>query len=177
MFHTFVHDWSRLLSMMNGHWDCFGHHYCMSQKKITIGLSASITFKVYNKSKYNFRLWNYNFLPAFCRKPHYIWSSSYAEIWIFIKHVTRPFPPSFDKMQNHNAQESIHASFKWYERGRYWLAFIRYKYVVPYFIFSVYDQLIFFILVFILHIAYQCNLFGLFLQNERNYECKYTHIF
>ena len=41
---------------------------------------------------------------------------SYAEIWIFIKYVTRPFPPRFDKMQNHNAQESIDASFKWYEK-------------------------------------------------------------
>ena len=38
--------------------------------------------------------------------------------------------------------------------------------------FCQYDQLIFFILVFILLIAYQCHLFGLFFQNERNYECK-----
>ena len=29
-----------------------------------------------------------------------------------MKYVTRLFPPSFDKMQNHNARESIHASFK-----------------------------------------------------------------
>ena len=42
--------------------------YRMSQKKITIGLSASITLKVWNKSKSNFRLWNYNLLPAFCKK-------------------------------------------------------------------------------------------------------------
>ena len=41
---------------------------------------------------------------------------SYAEIWIFIKYVTGPFLPSFDKMQNHNAQKSIHASCKWYEK-------------------------------------------------------------
>ena len=39
-------------------------------KKITIGLSASITSKVLNESKYDFRVWKYNSLPAFCRKPH-----------------------------------------------------------------------------------------------------------
>ena len=42
---------------------------------------------------------------------------SYTEIWIFIKYVTGPwFLPSFDKMQNHNAQKSIHASLKWYDK-------------------------------------------------------------
>ena len=66
-------------------------------------------------------------------------------------------------MQNHNAQESIHASFKWYEKevtGLFLSAII----VVQYFIFQ-YDQLVFFILDFILVIAYQCHLFGLFFQN------------
>ena len=66
----------------------------------------------------------------------------------------------FDKMQDHNAQESIHASFKWYEKkvtGLYLSA----RSVVQYFIFQ-YDQVIFSILDFILLIAYQCHLFGLF---------------
>ena len=54
-------------------------------------------------------------------------------------------------MQNHNAQESIHASFKWYEKkvtGLFLSAII----LVPYFIFQ-YDQLVFFIPDFILLIA------------------------
>ena len=29
---------------------------------------------------------------------------------MFIKYVTGPFLPSFDKMQNHNAQKSIHGN-------------------------------------------------------------------
>ena len=70
---------------------------------------------------------------------------------------------SQDKMQNHNAQESIHASFKWYEKEITGL-FLSARSVVQYFIFQ-YDQLIFFILDFILLIAYQCHLFGLFFQN------------
>ena len=69
-----------------------------------------------------------------------------------------------------NAQKSIHASFKWYEKevnGLFLSAII----VVQYFIFHN-DQLFFFILDFILLIAYQCHLFGLFFQNERNDERK-----
>ena len=81
----------------------------------------------------------------------------------FHKYVTRPFPQSFDKMQNHNAQESIHASFKWYEKQVTGL-FLYTTSVVQYVTFQ-YDQLIFFILVFIFVIAYQCHLFGLFVQN------------
>ena len=58
----------------------------------------------------------------------------YAEIWIFIKYITRPFPPSFDKMQIHNAQEPIHASFKWYKKEVTGL-FLPTASVVQYFIF------------------------------------------
>ena len=79
-----------------------------------------------------------------------------------------------DKMQNHNAQESIHASVKKEING----LFLSTRSVVQYFIFQ-YDQLIFFILDFILLIAYQCQLFGLFfpLENQRNSECKLMHHF
>ena len=55
-------------------------------------------------------------------------------------------------MQNHNAQESIRASLKWYEKevtGLFLSAII----VVQYFSFQ-YDQLVFFIPDFILLIAY-----------------------
>ena len=69
-----------------------------------------------------------------------------------------------------HAQESIHASFKWYEKEVTGLCLTATS-GVQYFLFQ-YDQLTFFILVFILLIAYQCYLFGFFLQNERNYECK-----
>ena len=55
-------------------------------------------------------------------------------------------------MQNHNAQESIHASFKWYEK-EVTGSFLSARSVVQYFIFQ-YDQLIFFILDCILLIAY-----------------------
>ena len=65
-------------------------------------------------------------------------------------------------MQNHNAQESIHASFKWYEKEVNDL-FLSARSVVQYFIFQ-YDQLIFFILDFIFLIAYQYHLFLLFFQ-------------
>ena len=75
-------------------------------------------------------------------------------------------PSKFDKMQVHNAQESIHASFKWYEKEVTGL-FLSATSVVQYLFFQ-FDQLIFFIIVFILLIAYQCHLFGLFCQN---YEC------
>ena len=69
-----------------------------------------------------------------------------------VKYVTRLFLPSFDKMQNHNAQESIHASFKWYEKEVTDL-FLSARSVVQYLIFQ-YDQQIFFIFDFILLIAY-----------------------
>ena len=48
-------------------------------------------------------------------------------------------------MQNHNAQKSIHASFKWYEKEVTGL-FLSAKSVVQYFICK-YDQQIFFILL------------------------------
>ena len=67
-------------------------------------------------------------------------------------------------MQNHNAQESIHASFKWYEKEVTGL-FLSATSVVQYLIFQ-YDQLIFYILVFILLIAYQCHLFGLYFHKK-----------
>ena len=63
-------------------------------------------------------------------------------------------------MKNHTAQESIHASFKWYDKEVTGL-FLSARSVVQYFIFQ-YDQLIFFILDFIYLIAYQFHLFGLF---------------
>ena len=66
-------------------------------EKITIRLSASITFKVLNRLKYNFRLYNCNLFSAFCRKPHVIWSSSHTEMWIFIKYVTGPYLIGFAK--------------------------------------------------------------------------------
>ena len=66
-------------------------------------------------------------------------------------------------MHNHNAQKSIHASFKWYEKEVTGL-FLSAGSVVQYLIFQC-DQLIFFILDFILHIAYQCHLFELIFQN------------
>ena len=50
----------------------------------------------------------------------------------------RPFPPSFDKMQNHNAQESIHASFEWYKKEVTGL-FLSATSVVQYLIFSVWS--------------------------------------
>ena len=50
-------------------------------------------------------------------------------------YVTRLFPPSLDKMQNLNAQESIHASFKWYEKEVTGL-FLSTRSVVQYFIFQ-----------------------------------------
>ena len=49
-------------------------------------------------------------------------------------------------MQNHNAQESIHASFKWYEKEVTGL-FLSTRSVVQYLIFQ-HDQLIFFIFCF-----------------------------
>ena len=52
---------------------------------------------------------------------------------MFIKYVTGPFLPSFDKMQNHNAQKLIHACFKWYEKEVTGL-FLSAKSVVEYFI-------------------------------------------
>ena len=84
-------------------------------------------------------------------------------MWSFIKYVARQFPPSFDKMQNHNAQESIHASFKWYKKEVTDLL-LSARSAAQHLIFQ-YDQLIFFILDFILLIAYQYNLFWLFFQN------------
>ena len=67
-------------------------------------------------------------------------------------------------MQNHNARESIHASFKWYEKEVTGLFLSPIIIVVQYFIFQ-YDQLVFFIPDFILLIAYQCHLLGLFSPN------------
>ena len=67
----------------------------MSPKKITIGLSAWITFKVVSESKYNFKLWKYDYFSTFQWRPHLIWSSNHKEIWIFVKQVTGPFVPSF----------------------------------------------------------------------------------
>ena len=64
-------------------------------KKITIGLSAWITFKVVSESKYNFKLWKYDYFSTFQCRPHLIWSSNHIEIWIFVKQVTGPFVPSF----------------------------------------------------------------------------------
>ena len=64
-------------------------------KKITIGLSAWITFKVVSESKYNFKLWKYDYFSTFQWRPHLIWSSNHIEIWIFVKQVTGPFVPSF----------------------------------------------------------------------------------
>ena len=64
-------------------------------KKITIGLSAWITFKVVSESKYNFKLWKYDYFSTFQWRPHLIWSSNHKEIWIFVKQVTGPFVPSF----------------------------------------------------------------------------------
>ena len=60
------------------------HQYYMSQKKITIGLSASRPSKVLNESTY-----------AFC-------PISYEDMWIFVKNVKGPFCPSFDKLPAHN---------------------------------------------------------------------------
>ena len=64
-------------------------------KKITIGLSAWITFKVVSESKYNFKLWTYDYFSTLQWRPHLIWSSNHKEIWIFVKQVTGPFVPSF----------------------------------------------------------------------------------
>ena len=66
------------------------------KKKITIGLSASISLKIVNQSKYALGLCNYN-LCAFRWKPHPIWFISYKEIGIFVRHVISPFHPSFDR--------------------------------------------------------------------------------
>ena len=64
-------------------------------KKITIGLSAWVTFKVVSKSRYNFMWWKYDYFSTFQWRPHLIWSSNHKEIWIFVKQVTGPFVPSF----------------------------------------------------------------------------------
>ena len=64
--------------------------YTICPKKITIGLSAWITFKVVSESKYNFKLWKYDYFSTFQWRPHLIWSSNHIEIWIFVKQVTGP---------------------------------------------------------------------------------------
>ena len=75
------------------------------KKKIT-GLSASITFKIMNQSKYALGFWNYNSLSALCWKPHLIWFGSHEEIGIFVRYVISPFHPSFDSQQTHTTQRT-----------------------------------------------------------------------
>ena len=48
-----------------------------------------------SESKYNFKLWKYDYFSTFQWRPHLIWSSNHKEIWIFVKQVTGPFVPSF----------------------------------------------------------------------------------
>ena len=76
-------------------------------KKITIRLSAWITFKVVSESKYNFKLWKYDYFSTFQWRPHLIWSSNHKEIWIFVKQVTGPFVPSFCHSNVHGFHRHI----------------------------------------------------------------------
>ena len=50
-----------------------------------------------------------------------------------MKCIMGPSLPSFDKMQNHDAQKLIHASFKWYEKEVTGL-FLSTESVVQYFV-------------------------------------------
>ena len=61
------------------------------------GLSASITFKIMNQSKYALGFFNYmyNSFSVFCQKPHPIWFSSHKEIGIFVMFVMSAFHPRF----------------------------------------------------------------------------------
>ena len=84
--------------------------YRLSQKMIT-GLSASITFKIMNQSKYALGFWNYNYVSAFCQTPHPIWFSSHEEIRIFVRYyVISPFHPSFDSQQTHTPQWTLNST-------------------------------------------------------------------
>ena len=71
----------------------------------------------------------------------------------FHKVCRKTIPSKFWQMQNHNAQESIHASFKWYEKEVPGL-FLSGRSAVQYFIFQyVFNWFSsFLILFFLLHI-------------------------
>ena len=73
------------------------------------------------------------------------------------------------KMQNHNAQKSINASFKWYEK-EVTVLFLSAKSVVQ-FVSTINSFSSLILLLFsLLHI--NVILFGLFFQNEINYDRK-----
>ena len=115
---AFCHDLLRFLAVVGAQFLAHGQIYCVYflnnihylscgailrallfidifHIPFTIGLSASITFKVVSESKYNFKLWKYDYFSTFQWRPHLIWSSNPKEIWIFVKQVTSPFVPSF----------------------------------------------------------------------------------
>ena len=79
------------------------------------GLSAPITFKIMNQSKYALGFWNYKYLSAFCRKPIWFGSVVTREYVFFVRYVISPLiHQSFDRQQTHTMNSEFHTPVEWF---------------------------------------------------------------